>query len=115
MQKGYSTAGGGQYKLQVDGVSGKPTCVMSDQGQATIHVARGRARRSPTARGTASSAGGSAPACRIHVDDQEAGSATLPAGLSVANAQPLSLGGKGTGVDNDQFHGSIDDVWVGIG
>ncbi|MET8154674.1 LamG-like jellyroll fold domain-containing protein [Actinoplanes sp. NPDC049668] len=114
MQKGYSTAGGGQYKLQVDGVSGKPTCVMSDQNTPTIHVARG-------ARSIADGAWHSLECRRIgtslsiHVDEQEAGSATLPAGLSVVNAQPLSLGGKGTGVDNDQFHGSVDDVWVSIG
>ncbi|AGZ42268.1 hypothetical protein AFR_19980 [Actinoplanes friuliensis DSM 7358] len=113
MQKGFSTAGG-QYKLQIDGISGKPTCVMSDKTASAIHVAKG----------TSSVADGDwhSLECRragteltIVVDDQEAGSTTVPAALEVVTPQPLSLGGKGTGANNDQFHGSIDDVWISIG
>jgi hypothetical protein len=33
----------------------------------------------------------------------------------VVTTQPLSIGGKGVGADNDQFHGTVDDVWVRIG
>ncbi|MFI5493931.1 LamG-like jellyroll fold domain-containing protein [Actinoplanes sp. NPDC051859] len=112
LQKGYSTAGG-QYKLQVDGVSGKPSCVMSGK-EATIYIAKS----------STSMADGSwhAIECRrvgtaltILVDDKVQGSTTVPAALSVVSTQPLSLGGKGTGANNDQFYGSIDDVWVSIG
>jgi hypothetical protein len=39
----------------------------------------------------------------------------VPAGLSVVNRYPLSVGGKGTYADNDQFHGAVDDVYVRIG
>jgi hypothetical protein len=113
MQKGYSTAGG-QYKLQVDGVSGKPSCVMSDKTDPAIHVAK-----SPT---SIADGGWHTLECRragttltILVDDQEAGSATVPATLAVVTPQPLSLGGKGTGVNNDQFHGGLDDVWISVG
>ncbi len=113
MQKGYSTAGG-QYKLQVDGISGKPSCVMSDKTDPAIHVAK-----SPT-----SIADGkwhtlecrrSGTELTILVDDQAGGSATVPAALEVVTPHPLSLGGKGTGVNNDQFHGSLDDVWISVG
>jgi Concanavalin A-like lectin/glucanases superfamily len=113
LQKGYSTAGG-QYKLQIDGVSGRPSCVMSDKTATTIHVAKG----------TASAADGNwhTLECRrtgttltVLVDDKVQGSRTIPAELSVVTTQPLSLGGKGTGANNDQFHGSIDDAWVSIG
>ena len=38
----------------------------------------------------------------------------IPATLSVVTAQPLSIGGKGVGADNDQFHGSVDDVWIRV-
>ncbi|BCJ48766.1 hypothetical protein Asp14428_02410 [Actinoplanes sp. NBRC 14428] len=113
LQKGYSTAGG-QYKLQVDGVSGKPSCVMSDKTATGIHVAKS---------GKSMADGGwHTLECRragttltILVDDRVEGSTTVPAALSVVTTQPLSLGGKGTGVNNDQFHGSLDDAWVSIG
>jgi hypothetical protein len=113
LQKGYSTAGG-QYKLQVDGASGRPSCVMSDKTATAIHVAK-----SPL---SISDGGWHTLECRragtsltIRVDDRAEGSATLPATLEVVTAQPLSLGGKGTGVNNDQFHGSIDDAWIAVG
>jgi hypothetical protein len=113
MQKGYSTAGG-QYKLQVDGISGKPTCVLSDQTDPAIHVAKSQTSVADGDWHTLE--------CRrtgteltILVDDQPGGSATVPATLEVVTPQPLSLGGKGTGVNNDQFHGSLDDVWISIG
>ena len=54
-------------------------------------------------------------ALTILVDDQPSGTATVPASLAVVTPQPLSLGGKGTGVDNDQFHGGLDDVWISVG
>ena len=51
----------------------------------------------------------------ILVDGREGASATVPAALEIVTPQPLSIGGKGTGVNNDQFHGSLDDVWISIG
>jgi hypothetical protein len=113
LQKGYSTAGG-QYKLGVDGVSGKPSCAMSDKSSTTIYVAKSQAG--------ISDGGWHALECRragttltIVVDNQVRGSATLPATLSVVTTQPFSLGGKGTGAKNNQFHGSLDDVWISVG
>jgi hypothetical protein len=113
MQKGFSTAGG-QYKLQVDGISGKPTCVLSDRTDPAIHVAKSQTSVADGDWHTLE--------CRragteltILVDGQAGGSATVPAGLEIVTPQPLSLGGKGTGVNNDQFHGSIDDVWISVG
>ena len=113
MQKGYSTAGG-QYKLQVDGISGKPSCVMSDKTDPAIHVAKSQK--------SVADGGWHTLECRrtgttltILVDDQDGGGATVPATLEVVTPQPLSIGGKGTGVNNDQFHGSLDDVWISVG
>ena len=113
LQKGYST-GGGQYKLQVDGVSGKPSCTMSDKAAATGHMARSRTSiadgswHSLECRRTG-------PTLSILVDDQVQASVAVPATLSVQSVQPFSIGGKGTGANNDQFHGSLDDVWVQVG
>ena len=113
LQKGYSTTGG-QYKLQVDGLKGKPSCVMSDKASTTIYRAMSTV--------TIADSGWHALECRrsgtalsIHVDDVVRGTVTVPAGLSVTTTQPLSIGGKGLGENNDQFHGTLDDAWVAIG
>ncbi len=113
VQKGYSTAGG-QYKLQVDGVSGKPSCVMSDRTATTIHIARSRASIADGGWHTLECRR-SGPTLSIVADGRVAASVAVPATLSVVTTQPLSIGGKGVGADNDQFHGTVDDVWVRIG
>jgi hypothetical protein len=113
LQKGYST-GGGQYKLQVDGISGKPSCGMSDKSEPTVYVARSR---TSIADGSwhAVECRRTGPTLSIVVDDQVQASVAIPASLSVETSQPFSLGGKGVGADNDQFHGALDDVWIHVG
>ncbi|WP_130507566.1 LamG-like jellyroll fold domain-containing protein [Krasilnikovia cinnamomea] len=113
VQKGYSTSGG-QYKLQVDGASGKPSCVMSDQNSTTLYVAKSAL--------SISDGGWHTLECRrvgtsltIRVDDVQRGAAILPVTLSVVTTQPLRMGGKGLAVNNDQYHGYLDDVWISIG
>jgi hypothetical protein len=113
VQKGYSTTGG-QYKLQVDGLGGKPSCVMSDKSSTTIYRAQSTV--------SIADSGWHRLECRragtvlsILVDDVVRGTRTVPAGLSVNTTQPLSVGGKGLAENNDQFHGTLDDVWVAIG
>jgi hypothetical protein len=111
LQKGYST-GGGQYKLQVDGISGKPSCGMSDAGGA--YVARSRTSIADGSWHTVECRR-TGPTLAIAVDDHIEASVAVPATLSVQSAQPFSIGGKGVGADNDQFHGSLDDIWIHIG
>lgn len=113
LQKGYST-GGSQYKLQIDKLPGRPSCALTGRSSTTIHLARSsvtvadgqwhtvECRRAGTA-------------LTILVDGTVRGSATVPAGLTVANTSPLSLGGKGTSDNNDQFRGVVDDAWISIG
>ena len=113
MQKGYST-GGGQYKLQVDGVSGKPSCGMTDKDATKLYLVRSRTSiadgswHSVECRRTG-------PTLSILVDGKMQAGTAIPATLSVASARPFSVGGKGAGANNDQFHGSLDDVWISIG
>ncbi|GAA2870966.1 hypothetical protein Acy02nite_29100 [Actinoplanes cyaneus] len=110
LQKGYST-GGGQYKLQVDGISGKPSCGIGD---GTIHLARSRVSvadgnwHSLECRRTGS-------ALSLLVDGVVRAIVPVAATLAIDTDAPLTVGGKGGGTDNDQFHGSLDDVWVHIG
>ncbi|HYN97206.1 MAG TPA: LamG-like jellyroll fold domain-containing protein [Pilimelia sp.] len=110
LQKGFSVGGGTQYKLQVDGRAGKPSCVLA-RG-ATIYrlvgpvgIADGRWHRVACTR-----AGGW---LSINVDGV-AVSRQVPAGLSIDNDQPLRIGGKNAAPGNDQYAGQIDDVFVSI-
>jgi concanavalin A-like lectin/glucanase superfamily protein len=112
LQKGYS-ARGSQYKLQIDGALGHPSCVLVDDKRPEIHVAM-----SPT--GVADGrwhtlecrrAGSS---LTILVDGTKMGRTSVPSDLSINNRIPLSVGGKGSFTDNDQFQGTLDEVWVRI-
>jgi hypothetical protein len=113
LQKGYST-GGGQYKLQVDGVSGRPSCGMSDKTATTLYLVRSRLSIAD-GKWHAVECRRTGPTLAIYVDDQMQSSVAIPATLSVVSTQPFSLGGKGVGANNDQFHGSLDDVWIHVG
>jgi hypothetical protein len=111
LQKGYSTEGS-QYKLQVDGRSGHPSCALV--AGATIHLV--------LARVTVADGSWHAVECRrhgtnlaIYVDRVAQGLVTVPADLSIVNQEALTLGGKSAFGDNDQFHGMMDDVWVAVG
>jgi hypothetical protein len=125
LQKGYSAAGG-QYKLQIDGAAGRPSCALvGDSKPGPRSFARRPAQaagrpRIHLARSTVTVADGAwhTIECRrdtttltILVDGVPRGSAPIPADLSVSNAAPLSMGGKGAFRDNDQFQGTLDDVW----
>ena len=111
LQKGYST-GGGQYKLQVDGVNGRPSCGLGDA--AGQYVVRGRTTVAD-GRWHTVECRRTGPTLAVLVDDRLEASVAVPAGLAVTTSRPFSIGGKGAGADNDQFHGTVDDVWVHIG
>lgn len=112
LQKGYSTTSS-QYKLQIDGIAGHPSCVLVDIRRPTIRMVRSsvtvadnrwhrlRCQRTGTR-------------LEIYVDDVLRGRTGVPASLSVANDLPLSIGGKGFFRDNDQFNGVLDNVWVRV-
>ncbi|MEU4219697.1 LamG-like jellyroll fold domain-containing protein [Actinoplanes sp. NPDC026623] len=113
LQKGRFAAGG-QYKLQVDSRPGKPSCAMASEGTGIIHLARSGV--------TIADGHWHTVECRrdgarlsILVDGFTRGATTIPAGLTVHNAEPLTLGAKGVGWNNDQFHGALDDAWISIG
>ena len=112
VQKGYSVGRISQYKLQVDHRLGHPSCVLAGGGriyraEPAVDVADGRWHTMECARTTGK--------LTLTVDGVPAASTAVPAGLAIANAEPLRVGGKGTNKGNDQFAGEIDDVFVKIG
>lgn len=115
VQKGYSQTGS-QFKLQVDGAKGLPSCVVAGPvgGVNGIHVAK--AKRS-VSDGQWHRVGcvRQGDRLRIEVDGVTEAEITIPAELDVTNEAPLRIGGKGVATNNDQFHGTLDDVYVEIG
>ncbi|GAB7041409.1 hypothetical protein JCM9533A_52590 [Catenuloplanes niger JCM 9533] len=111
VQKGFSVGGGTQYKLQVDGLDGRPSCVVASPARiyrvvAPVRVADGRWHAVGCVRN-----GG---ALSINVDGVARGTTKLPARLSIANTEPLRIGGKSVTANNDQYAGQVDDVYVTI-
>jgi hypothetical protein len=113
LQKGYSTSGG-QYKLQVDKKAGKPSCGMTSAGTTTIHLAKSSVAAADGLWHTVECRR-SGTSLTIRVDGVLTGTVAIPADLTVSNTEPLVLGGKGLGDNNDQFHGYLDDVSINRG
>ncbi|MFC7528603.1 LamG-like jellyroll fold domain-containing protein [Actinoplanes sp. GCM10030250] len=112
LQKGYSTEGS-QYKLQIDGYAGRPSCVLVGapdrlirRAVADVIVSDGRWHRLECRR--------TGTAFLVLVDGTPRGAVPVPSGLTVADDDPLLIGGKSVSQSNDQFHGSVDDVWIAI-
>jgi hypothetical protein len=113
LQKGYSQ-GDSQYKLQIDGAEGRPSCVLVGIGSTRINivtsslsVADGQWHAVECVRNGTS--------LTIVVDGGTRGQINISAELSIVNKEPFRVGGKGTSPNNDQFAGAIDDAFVIIG
>ncbi|BFU48083.1 LamG-like jellyroll fold domain-containing protein [Krasilnikovia sp. MM14-A1004] len=111
LQKGYSVGGVSQFKLQVDHEQGHPSCVVVGEthiyrAEPDLDVADGTWHDLTCER--------SATHLTIMVDGVERASVPVPHGLSIANAEPLRVGGKGPNKGNDQYAGQIDDVFLDI-
>jgi hypothetical protein len=113
IQKGFSRGGQSQWKLQVDGADGTPSCVLVGLGDDEIHRVESEV---PVADGEWHDV-----ICRregarwsINVDGQEV-VIPVPAGLVIETDAPVRIGGKNTKPDNDSFLGELDRVWVTTG
>jgi hypothetical protein len=112
LQKGYSVGGVSQFKLQVDHRQGHPSCVVAGRdriyrAEPALNIADGAWHDIACAR--------TARRLSITVDGVERAAAAVPATLSIANAEPLRIGGKGPNKGNDQYAGEIDNVFLTIG
>jgi hypothetical protein len=112
MQKGYSVGGVSQFKLQVDHRQGHPSCVIAGnhariyRAEPRLDVADGMWHDVKCTR--------TADRLTLSVDGVDRAWVAVPPGLSIANAEPLRVGGKGPNRGNDQFAGEIDNVFVVI-
>ena len=110
-QKGFSVGGVSQFKLQVDHRQGHPSCVIAGhrrifRAEPSLDVADGRWHDLMCVRSRIRLA--------TFVDGVERARVPLPPDLSIANAEPLRVGGKGAGKGNDQYSGQIDNVYLTI-
>lgn len=115
VQKGFYGDRQGQWKLQVDGYSGKPSCLVSGYAgrsyirgiaRSSVSVADGR-RHVLTCRRTGSGV-------TLYVDGIPRGGVAMPA-VMLANSADVTIGGKAVYRKNDQYHGIVDDVFVTVG
>jgi Concanavalin A-like lectin/glucanases superfamily len=113
VQKGFAT-GGSEYKLQVDGDAGMPSCAVVGATSSTIYLAKSSVAIDDGAWHTVA-CDLRAGVLSITVDGTVRGKHAVPTGLSVSNSDELRIGGKGTSSNNDQFNGELDDVWVTVG
>lgn len=111
VQKGFANGGRSQWKLQVDGDEGRPSCVLVGVGESEIHLAAG----------DASIADGRwhDVVCRrvgdklsIEVDGQLEGTTPLPVDLAIEPPGPVRIGGKNSKQSNDQYYGAVSDVFL---
>jgi len=113
LQKGYSVGGGSQFKLQVDHRLGHPSCVITGRtgliyrAEPWIDVADGRWHDLMCTRADGR--------LTLVVDGVPRAWVRVPPRLSIANAEPLRVGGKGPAQGNDQYAGEIDNVFLTIG
>jgi Concanavalin A-like lectin/glucanases superfamily len=113
IQKGFSLGGGSQWKLQVDGAAGQPSCVVVGLNDTEIHevlsdvtVADGAWHDVVCRR--------SADELVVTVDGAKKKSVLIPKDLTVAPTGPVRIGGKDLKPDNDQYFGTVDDVYVAV-
>lgn len=114
LQKGLFNQVGGQWKLQVDGGAGFPSCILSGTEAdgstsrtivvSTVSIANGRWRQVSCRR--------DAGALSVSVDGRVTGSASAPV-VKVSSSAPVTVGAKSVKArDNDQFFGALDDVFM---
>lgn len=109
LQKGRFGSTGGQWKLQVDGEAGHPSCVIRSGTdvltvRSQVSVADSEWHRVVCRRDS--------QGISIQVDglvDRRPG-----ASGSVSNTLPITIGSPGVGDHDDQFHGRLDDVFLEI-
>jgi hypothetical protein len=110
VQKGFSVGGGSQWKLQVDGVKGHPSCVVVGQGESTIHEVYADVS---IADGTWHDVSCRRDAGKLVISvDGSRKSVAIPPDLTISPAGPMRIGGKSLKPNNDQFFGTLDDVYV---
>lgn len=108
LQKGLSMSGS-QFKLQVDGSQGRPSCVLNGNEGKFVALSPEPITDS---RWHDLICDRTNSQLTLYVDGWRKAEAIIPVGLSIVNDRPLTIGGKGQGPHNDQFHGTLDNAFV---
>ena len=112
LQKGLSlgAADPNQWKLELSGGGGRPTCVLIDKASAErqvatapIDIADGNWHQIDCVR--------EGNLLTVQVASVARDTDTLPDGLTIDNTQPLRLGGNTPGQADHRFAGALDDVY----
>lgn len=115
VQKGLHGDPGGQWKLQVDGEEGLPSCVVSGaldgQRQRTRVTSAASISDGEWHQVTCSRTGSG---LAVLVDGAVTGWETA-APASVTTTAPVTIGGKNVLRGTDQFHGALDEVFFTTG
>lgn len=115
VQKGRYGDPDGQWKLQVDGLSGRPSCVISGPRDGSYQRAIVKSPRSIADgdwHGVACAR--SADAVELTVDGIVVGRQAFAA-VQLSSGAPVTIGSKTVNrLDNDQFHGALDDIYLSV-
>lgn len=113
IQKGYFDDSDGQWKLQVD--NGKPSCRIAGKRDGELVDLVMEADKSIADQGLVKlECRRSGDKLTLVVDGKEFTSGA-DATMNIKNTRPVTLGGKGSGKQNDQLHGKLKEVAVTIG
>jgi hypothetical protein len=113
IQKGFSLGGGSQWKLQVDGAQGHPSCVLVGLNDKEIHEVLADVSVADNAWHDVRCSR-TRDSLVITVDDAAKKSVLIPKDLTIAPPGPVRIGGKDLKPDNDQFFGSVDNLYVEV-
>lgn len=109
LQKGRYDTSGGQWKLQVDGEEGYPSCILQSDG------IEGRKISDVVSETSVADGSWHDVSCQRLDDkltvtvDGDATSVSTNVG-PISNGEPLRVGAAGINKGDDQFHGAIDEV-----
>lgn len=111
VQKGTFNTSGGQWKLQLD--SGVPSCRVAGTGGSPLIVSWGDSIAGDGWKFVECKRRGAV--LSVNVANGTPVTATGDASVDITNTSDVTIGAKGTGSNNDQFHGEIDNVVFSVG
>ena len=114
VQRGYSTGGAGQWKLQVDDDAGRPECVLVGSGTQEAQTVESD-RSVADGRWHAVECQRVGQELALLIDGTIAGRTDTTERLRISPSTPIRIGAKHVKKGSDPFFGLVDDVFLRIG